>query len=209
MEHHEGNVIIVKLLLAGGAQVNASGPDERKTSFYFAVNRDYHETAKTLLDHGTDVDAIDADVQRPLYMAVSRKQLETVESLLDQNVNIEAVGHEERPALHYACFGAADNLPLLRLLLKRRADVEACGPRKKKTWLHFAVMKGYHKTAKCLLEHGAKPRAKNVNGRRPIDFVRRAKHGQGQKIEVGRTSEESMTGNIISLSMNEDSVASV
>ena len=144
------NVTIVKLLLAGGAQVNASGPDESKTSLYFAIKRDYYETAKTLLDHGTDVDAIDADVQRPLYMAVSRKQLETVELLLDQNANIKAVGHEERRALHYACFGAADNLPLLRLLLEHRADVEARGPRNKKTSLHFAVMKGYYKTAKCL-----------------------------------------------------------
>ena len=131
------NVTVVKLLLAGGAQVNASGPDERKTSFYFAIKRDYYETAKTLLDHGTDVDAIDADVHRPLYMAVSRKQLEAVELLLDQNANIEAVDHEERPALHYACFGAAENLSLLRLLLERRADVEARWTQKEKDIVAF------------------------------------------------------------------------
>ena len=117
-------------------------------------------------------------------MAVSHKQLETVELLLDQNANIEAVGHQERPALHYACFGPADNLPLLRLLLERRADVEARGPRKKKTSLHFAVMKGYYKTAKCLLEHGANPRAKNVNGRRPIDSVRRVNMDEDKRSKL-------------------------
>lgn len=58
----EENVTIVKLLLAGGAPVNASGPDERMSSLYVPIKRDYYETAKTLLDHSTDINTIDTNV---------------------------------------------------------------------------------------------------------------------------------------------------
>jgi ankyrin repeat protein len=67
---------IARILIAHGANVNASQPDMGFTALHEAASNGDIEFAKLLLDHGANINAKTSDGKTPLAFALERKQAE-------------------------------------------------------------------------------------------------------------------------------------
>jgi ankyrin repeat protein len=113
---------IVDLLLRRGARVNAKDVNAGRLPLHWAVQEGHLETAKRLIDHGSDIDA-PCDVGfTPVMMAVGEGNYALTELLLRRGANVNARNSLDGggTALHKA---AAYNLArIAELLLGFGAD---------------------------------------------------------------------------------------
>jgi ankyrin repeat protein len=170
----EGDEEIARILVGGGADVNATAGDG-KTALALAIFNGNYDVASFLVDSKTDVNKADAQRFTPLFWAVDRRNMETapnfpwmvtvdplplIRKLLDAGANPNALVNntprarmrEGSPrivfatALMRAAF-AADS-ELVKLLLERGADPKIIS-RDSETMLSaaagLAFIHGYHR----------------------------------------------------------------
>ena len=170
----EGDVDVARVLVSGGADVNATAGDG-KTALALAVFNGNYEVASFLVDSKADVNQADAQRFTPLFWAVDRRNMETapnfpwmvtadpmplIRKLLDAGANPNAIVNntprarmrEGSPrivfatALMRAAFAA--DVELVKLLLDRGADPKIIS-RDSETMLSaaagLAFIHGYHR----------------------------------------------------------------
>jgi ankyrin repeat protein len=170
----EGDVDVARVLVSGGADVNATAGDG-KTALALAVFNGNYEVASFLVDSKADVNKADAQRFTPLFWAVDRRNMETapnfpwmvtadpmplIRKLLDAGANPNAIVNntprarmrEGSPrivfatALMRAAFAA--DVELVKLLLDRGADPKIIS-RDSETMLSaaagLAFIHGYHR----------------------------------------------------------------
>jgi ankyrin repeat protein len=170
----EGDVEMARILVNGGADVNAPAGDG-KTALALAIFNGNYEVASFLVDNKADVNTADAQRFTPLFWAVDRRNMETapnfpwmvtadplplIRKLLDAGANPNALVNntprarmrEGSPrivfatALMRAAFAA--DLELVTLLLERGADPKILS-RDNETMLSaaagLAFIHGYHR----------------------------------------------------------------
>lgn len=138
----------------------------------------YPKLIALFLSYGADANAPGLRRFSPLDLAALHGLLETVKLLVDHGAKIEAIS----AALHAAAKGdATDRIPVMEFLIKEGADInglaaDSTGPSearrsgKKGRPLH-SVAKWDNEEAKAwLLEHGAKPEARNRLGETPEEW---------------------------------------
>lgn len=111
---------IVQLLLARGADPNMGGKYEQETPLYEAVRRGHERVAKTLLDHGAN---INAGFFNPLDAAVRSGTLHMVRLLLERGAALDTIYHASNAILSSAAWRGHE--PMVRLLVKFGARVDA------------------------------------------------------------------------------------
>ena len=150
----EGELEAARLLLAGGADVNAIAADG-KNVLGLAIYNGHYELASLLIDAGADVNHADAEGFPPLFWAVDRRNMEW------------------SPGLPWTV--TADPLPLIRKLLDSGADPNTLvdnTPRSRRnfggsprirfaTSLMRAAYSGDLELVRVLLEYGADPFIRN------------------------------------------------
>ena len=110
------------------------------------------DTARILLDHGADVNAVDDGGFTHLHHHVSfNGNLEVAQFLLEHGANLDAQIMYGTPLNLASEHG---HLEIVRLLLDHGADVTVQG-RGGLTPYQAATKRGYHSVAQMLLEHGA------------------------------------------------------
>jgi hypothetical protein len=110
------------------------------------------DTARVLLDHGADVNAVDDGGFTHLHHHVSfNANLEVAQFLLEHGANLDAQIMYGTPLNLASEHG---HLEIVRLLLDHGADVTVQG-RGGLTPYQAATKRGYHSVAQILLEHGA------------------------------------------------------
>ena len=145
----EGDVESARLLVAAGADVNASGGDG-KTALGLAIFNGNYELASFLVDNRANVNLADAQRFTPLFWAVDRRNMET--------------------APNFPWMVTADPLPLIKNLLDGGADPNALvnnTPRARMregsprivfaTALMRAAFSADLELVKLLVSHGADP----------------------------------------------------
>lgn len=78
---------IVKALVRAGADVNASGGVTRATPLHMAARRGFIEIARTLLDHGGDINSRDSKGDTPLQRAINCRKAGVAELLRDRGAS--------------------------------------------------------------------------------------------------------------------------
>lgn len=145
----------LRLLLAAGAGVNASGPSG-ETALNRAAGEDGNDACvNALLAAGADVNAAGGTA---LQSAACAGRTECVRVLLAAGADVNA---GDGAALRGAA--GAGHLSCVRELLKAGADVNAQS-QKGHTALMEASLRGYTDCVKELLAHGADPNAENKDG---------------------------------------------
>ena len=148
----------LRVLVAQGADVNASAPDGT-TALLWAVHWNDAEAARLLVGAGADVDAANRYGATPLWMAAERSAADEVGVLgflLDAGAdpNAPALGAGESPLMAAARGGGA---AAVTLLLAHGADVDARDGWRRQTALMMAA--GNHEphpeVVRILLAHGA------------------------------------------------------
>ena len=159
-DSHEGRPDAVMTLLTNGA--DPSGRDAAgNTPLHFAALASRPIVAALLCDAEAPLDAINRDGLSPLGVACAAANWELVRFLLDRGAKLE---HEHaQPALLAAASIADDDAQGVKLLLKRRARVDACGPLAR-TALMTAALNGHASIAKALLDAGAQTDLVDAHG---------------------------------------------
>ncbi len=178
-----GDIDKVRLLLDQGADVNKATLLGRTPLLVASATSGTLETIRLLVQKGADVNAADTSGYTPLIAAASIDNTEAAKLFIDKgaSVNAEAKSGDIATAL----MGAAHNgnLDLTRLLLARKANINAVsadvdGKVKngsvafgKVTALHMAVSGGSVEEVKLLLEGGALIDPLDIRGMTPLMFA--------------------------------------
>ncbi len=140
----------VKAVLGRGLDPNLHDPERGETGLIIAMRYDAMRVAKLLISHpGLKVDEQSPNGNTALLMAAFQKNKPAVLALLEKGAQINRPGWT---ALHYAA--AAGDLDIMKLLIGRRAFIDAASPTGT-TPLMLAAREGQEDAVKLLLEEGA------------------------------------------------------
>jgi FOG: Ankyrin repeat len=147
-----GHVNIIRLLLAKGANVNAS-----VLVLAIMMDRENEDVVRLILDHGADVNEriIGQDPETPLSNAILYSSLNIVRLLLNRGADVNVSDSSGFTPLIEAVIEGRGNV--VRLILEKGANINARSDYGE-TALIWATIKGYEDIVKLLIENGA-----NVN----------------------------------------------
>lgn len=193
---------IVALLLLSSLLLACSEPDRPTIPLELAVARGDIDQIERHIHWGTDMDAPNADGQRPLHVAAAKGNVVMARQLLKHGVSVDATDAQGRTALDLAILagrtqtadlliahGAAldpDALLLqaaragnpdrdvVRYLVKLGANTETRDA-DGNTPLLLAVRDRHMRLARHLVDAGADVNARNAAGASALDLARRAK----------------------------------
>lgn len=137
---------------------------------HLALQEPSLKVASVLMDWDkTTVESRNAADESPLMLASLKGLLPVVVKLIDRGADVNKPGWAP---LHYAA--TKGHLDVMNLLLEKHAYIDAASPNGS-TPLMMAAMYGTPAAVKLLLEAGADPTLKNIQGLTAIDFAQRDK----------------------------------
>jgi len=161
------DIVLVKALIDGGADVNAE--DELgETPLHDAAVRGYGAISMLLIEQGADVNARDMHGLSPVHAAAWRGNLDMVALLITHGADINARDHDGVTPLHAAALAGRQDT--VALLIEKGAEVNA----KNKiglTPLHAAALSGDRATAALLVDKGADVNARSKDGLTPLQLA--------------------------------------
>jgi uncharacterized protein len=158
----------VKALLSRGFDPNTRDP-KGFHGLFLAVREPAPKVAITLIDWPkTDVESRTAQDESPLMISALKGQFDLASRLIERGADVNKPGWTP---LHYAATNG--HVAVIRLLLDKHAYIDAAAP-SGTTPLMMAAHYGTPEAVKVLLEEGADPMLKNLQGLSAIDFANRA-----------------------------------
>lgn len=150
-----GAEMLVRLLIARGANVNSMIISSKCTPLYSAVKQGHVGIAKLLLSAAADANSRDVRGSTPLYESCFVGNVAMARALIDATADVDAAKNSSTPLNLCAEMG---NVAVVRLLIEKRADIHrpldmGASP------LWTASKKGHAEVVSALLSAGA-----NVNG---------------------------------------------
>ena len=137
---------------------------------HLALQEPSLKVATVLMDwEKTTVEARNAADESPLMLASLKGLLPVVVRLIERGADVNKPGWAP---LHYAA--TKGHLDVMNVLLENHAYIDAASPNGT-TPLMMAAMYGTPSAVKLLLEAGADPSLKNIQGLTAIDFAQRDK----------------------------------
>ena len=95
----KGDTNILALLLRHGADIKKEGTNWKMTALHLAHDS---KTAEFLLDHGANLEALDANGQTPLMRAATRGNAELAETLINRGAQLGLQDNAKWTALEFA-----------------------------------------------------------------------------------------------------------
>jgi ankyrin repeat protein len=178
-----GHQQVTKLLLAKGADVNATNV-AGTTALFWAATTGNFEIAKLLLEEGADPNIVDKRGRTAMAVALEKGYVELV-TLLKPYISkqkapaaLRSAPRDEsldEPLLTAALSG---DLAEVKRLLERGADIEATDKESGGTCLMLATFQGHREVARLLLERGADVNAKASGNLTPLMVACGAGHDE-------------------------------
>ena len=122
---HGGFLEIVKILIENGTPVNGDNPGSAGPSspLHQACYSGEFEVAKCLIEHGSELEAIDDEGNTPLHVACWCRDLPLVQLLVEKGAQLEARNHHGETPLHVAA-GEVAVFEIVQYLINKGAQVE-------------------------------------------------------------------------------------
>jgi len=166
----EGNTTVVKHLLAAKADVNECNHTWSKNPLYLASMKGEDKVVKLLLEHGADIHAKSEvlGANTAFATALANKHTKVIRLLLDHGANPNEVS--SGPGRSPALMKVLVHDDLVRTLLEKGADPNVPN-NTGDTPVMFTQKYNSMKTAKLLLDHGAKVTHRNDDERTALHFA--------------------------------------
>ena len=168
----QGNGVLIRTLLQGGANVNTAQVDGM-TALHWAAYRDDAETARFLVQSGATVNAKNHYGVPPLSLAATNGNPDIVALLLDAGADANASLRGGETVLMTA--SRTGSLEAVEALLSHGADPGAREHRDQ-TSLMWAAAEGHVTVVEALIDAGADIHAKLPSGFTPLFFAVRGGH---------------------------------
>lgn len=162
----KGHEDVVKVLIAGGAEVNPTVPVTH-TPLVLAVIKGNLPLARLLTKKGAAVDVKGSRGLTPLFWAVYRGDLDMVKCLVEKGAEVNQRVYRELTPLHYAVYWDKGRPGIVRFLIENGAEVDAKSE-EGNTPLYYAASYGFDESIKVLLEKGASLHAVNMYEETPL-----------------------------------------
>ncbi|CAN9196308.1 unnamed protein product [Alternaria alternata] len=156
-----GSVLVMKLLLDNGANIEAKDKDSM-TALHLAASEGNKAMVRLLVDLGADIEAKNKNNMTALHLAALKGEKAVVRLLVDLGADIEAKNKNNMTALHSAALKGEE--AVVRLLVDLRADIEAKN-KNNMTALHSAALKGEEAVVRLLVNLGADIEARDNNSK--------------------------------------------
>ncbi|WP_419198621.1 ankyrin repeat domain-containing protein [Wolbachia endosymbiont of Rhagoletis cingulata] len=176
---------VVKFLVSNGAKFN-NEITIQGTPLHFAVQEGNLDMVRFLLDEGVDTESQDKDNKKPLHLAVDANRLSVVKLLLDRGASVNVTDMNSQTPLGLATKGnmieilkkaeldqgllinaRGGNLDKVKDLIAQGANLET----NDNTALHNACSNGHLKVVEYLIDKGASLKAKNKDGKIPLELA--------------------------------------
>ena len=176
----KGDVEMVRLLVEGGADVNAAEGFGGNTPLHEAVEQGDAEMVKILVAAGADVNAEGYFNRTPLSLAAEEGATEIMQILLGSGSDADTPsGGEDKEAASTPSIGSEalytaiekGDVEMVRLLVEAGADVNAAEGFGGDTPLHEAVEQGDAEIVKILVAAGADVNAEGYFDRTPLSLA--------------------------------------
>ena len=132
------------------------------TLLFYALTTKQHAAVTELIKAGANPTQVDKELGSPLDLAVQAKESKSLASILEAGVSPNATNSWGTPLLFTAaCLDSEENL---KLLVARKADLDATDKNLGRTAVYEAVSKRCYDQAAYLIEHGAKVDVTLVDG---------------------------------------------
>ena len=158
---------VVRGLVARGFDPNTVNPKGDHALIVAVREPSFKVVAALLESPQTQVEVRTAKDESPLMLAALKGYHDLCQQLITRDADVNKPGWTP---LHYAATGG--HISTIRLLLENHAFIDSASPNLS-TPLMMAAMYGTADAVKVLIEAGADPRLKNVNGLSAIDFARK------------------------------------
>jgi uncharacterized protein len=155
-------------LLRRGFDVNTLNPDAEHGLLVAIRTPAPKVTALLMSREKIDVNPRNRNDETPLMLAALKGQTALAQTLIDKGADVNKPGWAP---LHYA--STYGHLELMNLLLEHHAYIDAASPNES-TPLMMAAMYGTASAVKLLLEAGADPMLRNVQGLTAFNFAEKA-----------------------------------
>uniref|UniRef100_A0AAQ4QWK6 Ankyrin 1, erythrocytic b n=1 Tax=Gasterosteus aculeatus aculeatus TaxID=481459 RepID=A0AAQ4QWK6_GASAC len=167
-----GNVMMVRLLLDRGAQIDAVTKDEL-TPLHCAARNGHARIIEILLEHGAPIQAKTKVNGPPLKMTCRASLFQSTEKFIDGGASPNASNVKVETPLHMA--SRAGHCEVAQFLLQNTAQADARA-KDDQTPLHCAARMGHKELVKMLLEHKASPDSATTAGHTPLHISAREGH---------------------------------
>ncbi|KIW18446.1 hypothetical protein PV08_02734 [Exophiala spinifera] len=158
-----GHEVVVRLLLDGGAEVNAPGHNDHNALYHASVSG-LRTVVKMLLDEGADINPPSGNAA--LNAASEMGHGTVVKMLLDAGADVNAPGENNHNALYHA--SASGHGTVVKILLDAGADIN---PPSGSAGLRAASEIGRVTVVKKLLEAGVDINARGELGQTPLQVA--------------------------------------
>ena len=120
--------------------------------------------------------------ESPLHVAVKRGDIEKVRSLLLEGANANSKDHAGWRPIHESMREGENALRIIRLLVDHGADINAKSD-SGNTALHDAAAYMSHEIIEYLVQSGADPAVKNLDGKSPLDISKMPQYARSNEIQ--------------------------
>ncbi len=150
-----GDVVTLNKLLKEGGNPNARAKNKTKrTALILAAIGGKLEAVNALLAHGAKLEDRDFAGNTALNWAALRGHTQVASTLIKKSANINTQNNAGASPLHYAV--STQNIPLVKLIIENKADLEIAASKYKVTPLQIAIKKKDITSLNILLENGVK-----------------------------------------------------
>jgi ankyrin repeat protein len=178
----------VELLLEKGADIESKDSYGR-TPLHLAFDHNKLQIAKLLMEKGADIEARDKQGNNPLHRSCAYRNIDAIKLLIEMKADVNARDDAGNTALELAWkeeYGEENNMALAEPLIANGINLETKDS-SGRTPFQRAVIYGWYKAAKLLLDKGADIDARDKNGQTILNFMVMQFHSQANNNIKGIT----------------------